>query len=167
MTIIAVYADGGVIGVNPSPIGGTWAWCHVDATETRIACDSGVTLPRPTCPLITNNLTEMIALVRGLSALPEGWSGAVYSDSQITLGRLFEGWKLNNIPLVLARQAQEALRRLDLANTYYVLLDGHPTRAQLLAGAGKRGNPVSEHNVWCDQACGKAAKAYQAEKATA
>ena len=38
-----------------------------------------------------------------------------------------------------------------------LLLDGHPTRSQLEAGKGKRGGPVSEHNVWCDKACGYAA----------
>jgi hypothetical protein len=34
-----------------------------------------------------------------------------------------------------------------------VLLDGHPTQAQLAAGVGKRGHPVSAHNVACDRAC--------------
>lgn len=155
---IAVYADGGVIGVNPSPIGGTWAWCHVNAAGERMATGSGIVAPRSSCPLITNNLTEMIALVRGLAALPDGWAGAVYSDSQITLGRLFAGWKMAGIPPVLVRQGAEALRRLDVPNVRYVLLDGHPTKAQLLVGRGKRGNLVSEHNVWCDRECGRLAR---------
>ena len=159
-TVTALYADGGVIRINPSPIGGTWAWCHVNATNQRIHTASGVVIPRRSCPMITNNLTEMIALVKGLEALPEGWAGVVYSDSQITLGRLFEGWKMSGIPPVLIRQGQAAMARLDWANCTYVLLDGHPTKAQLLAGRGKRGAPVSEHNVFCDKACGLEAAAF-------
>ena len=153
--IRALYADGGVININPSPIGGTWSFCHVDGSNTRLFFNSGVVTPRQSCPLITNNLTEMIALVRGLAALPEGWAGIVYSDSQITLGRLFEGWKMNAISPVLIRQGIEAKARLNWRQCTYVLLDGHPTKAQLLAGKGKRGQPVSEHNVWCDKECGR------------
>lgn len=159
MNITALYADGGVIGRNPSPIGGTWAWCHVNAAGERIATGSGVVLPRPSLPLITNNLTEMIALVKGLEALPEGWAGTVYSDSQITIGRVFWGWKQNNLPAVLLRQCAAAIARIDFANCRAVLLDGHPTQAQLAAGRGKRGNPVSEHNVWCDKECGRVGSA--------
>lgn len=158
MTIIAVYADGGVIGVNSSPVGGTWACCHVNDHGVRVYTASGVVLPRQSCPLITNNLTEMVALVKALEALPEGWHGAVYSDSQITLGRLFLGWKMSGIPDVLIRQGSAALKRLDLARVTWTLLDGHPTKAQLAMGKGKRGNPVSEHNVWCDKQCAKEAQ---------
>ena len=35
-----------------------------------------------------------------------------------------------------------------------VLVQGHPTKAELENGWGtKRDLPVSEHNVWCDKAC--------------
>jgi hypothetical protein len=39
--IHTVYADGGVVNINPSPIGGTWAFCHVDANGGRIREESG------------------------------------------------------------------------------------------------------------------------------
>ena len=162
MEITAVYADGGVIGANPSPIGGTWAYVHVDAGGVVVARDSAVVTPRPSVPLITNNLTEMIALVRALAALPAGWAGHVYSDSQITLGRLFLGWKMQGIPPVLIKQGAAALERLDIPHIRWTLLDGHPTKAQLLAGVGKRGNPVSVHNVTCDQECGRLAREFAA-----
>ena len=42
----------------------------------------------------------------------------------------------------------------------YVLLSGHPTKAQLALGIGKGGRPVSEHNVWCDHECGRRAKGF-------
>lgn len=153
MNPVALYADGGVIGSNPSKLGGTWAWCWVSASGERIRTGAGLVLPRTSLPLITNNVSEYVALVKGLESLPEGWSGTVYSDSQITLGRLFEQWRCTGLPAILVRQGAAAVARLDWANVKPVLLDGHPTRAQLLAGCGKRGNPVSAHNVWCDTAC--------------
>lgn len=157
MTIIACYADGGVIGRNPSPVGGTFAWCHVDMDNIQVASYSGVITPvEAGLPAITNNLTEMLALVAGLEALPAGWAGTIYSDSQVTLGRMFEGWKMNNIPAWLVRRGSAALQHINRPRCSCVLLDGHPTQVQLAAGRGKRGAPVSEWNVWCDKACGKA-----------
>lgn len=165
MLPVAVYADGGVIQRNPSPIGGTWAWCHVSASGERIRTDSGVILPRHSLPEITNNLSEYVALVRSLEALPEGWSGAVYSDSQVTLARLFKGARCKGLPPVLVRQGAAATERLDWGCLSPVLLQGHPTKAELLAGIGKEGRPVSEHNVWCDLECGVRARAWRALKA--
>jgi hypothetical protein len=46
-----LYTDGGVIGANPSPFGGTWAYCIVDTADNqRVTCNSGVITPsRPSC----------------------------------------------------------------------------------------------------------------------
>lgn len=161
--IIAVYADGGVIGINPSPVGGTWAWCHVNAAGERIQTASGIVRPWGNMKAITNNLTEMIALVLALEALPAGWSGQIYSDSKITLGRVFLNWRCDGIPMALQARMHVATDRLGVYQWW--LLDGHPTRAQLAAGIGKRGQPVSEHNVWCDHACCEQAKLAQMEVA--
>lgn len=151
----ALFADGGVIGANPSGIGGTWAWRMV-SNEQVFQQAAGVITPRQAdMPAITNNLTEMLALVRGLQALPVSWAGTVYSDSQITLGRVFQCWKWKNIPMWLHHEYQEARSRLvNWEQIRGVLLQGHPTKAELAAGVGSRGYPVSEHNVWCDMACG-------------
>ena len=167
-TPIAAFANGGGISRNPSPIGGTYAWTHVDAAGNRIHTGSGLVLPDLTaddlaitdaynCPYdeVTNNLTEFIALTSALLALPEHWSGPVHSDSQVTLGRLFWGWKIPRIPVDWIVRASDALARLDTLTP--VLLDGHPTRTQLAAGRGKRGHPVSEHQVWCDVECRRVA----------
>jgi ribonuclease HI len=156
--IIAVYADGGVIGLNPSAIGGTWAWCQVGEDGERLKCASGIIRPSPELGLfvITNNVTEFAALARALRALPDGWSGQVYSDSRITLGRFFEGWKLEGIPVGWGDHIQYLRKRLGVLE--WTLLDGHPTKAQLAAGIGKRGNPVSAHNAWCDKECNRLAK---------
>jgi ribonuclease HI len=151
----ALFADGGVIGANPSGIGGTWAYCIVTNGE-RVNEKSGTITPYEAgLPAITNNLTEMLALVRGLQALPVSWTGTVYSDSQITLGRVFQGWKWKNIPLWLHHEYQQARACLvSWDKIKWALLQGHPTKAELAAGVGSRGYPVSEHNVWCDKACG-------------
>lgn len=160
--IIAIYADGGVIGANPSATGGTFAWCHVARHKIRVAEGSGVITPGECgLPEITNNLTEFLAVVRGLQNLPAGWSGTVYSDSRITLGRFFESWSMKGIPLWLVQEGGEAMARLDWQNCRGVLLDGHPTKKQLASGLGKRGNPVSIFNVWCDKACGQEAAKFK------
>lgn len=118
-------------------------------------------LPRQWLPEVTNNLSEYVALVRGLESLPEGWSGAVYSDSQIALARLFYQVRCKGLPPVLIRQAAAAVARLDWTNIAPVLLAGHPTKAHLFQGLGKKGNPVSLHNVWCDAPCSEEARKYR------
>jgi ribonuclease HI len=159
--ITAIYADGGVIGASRSEIGGMYAWCHVDAADRRIAHDSGLVLPHEVdLPTVTNNLTEFIALLQAMEALPAGWRGTVHSDSWITLQRFFRGAKLNGIPQPLITRLRALHQRFAMAQMPYVLLDGHPTREQLATGIGKRGNPVSQHNVWCDRACGKVGREY-------
>jgi ribonuclease HI len=160
-TITAVYADGGCIVRNPSPHGGTWAWCFVDDAGTRVQSKSGLILPAEIgLSAVTNNVSEFAALARALRALPDGWSGPVFSDSQITLGRIFWGWRDKGLPAGWLWAAQANLRRLGKLEP--VLLDGHPTKAQLASGIGKRGNRVSEHNVWCDHECGRVCATWQA-----
>jgi ribonuclease HI len=162
-TIVALYCDGGLVGpVNPSPDGGTWAWCAVNPFGARIAQASGV-IDAPRGGTVSNNVAEFVAAVLALETVPAGWSGTLYSDSLITLNRLFQGWTLTNIPPDWVQRGSAALQRLGNAN--WVLLQGHPTKAELQAGRGKKGYPVSEHNVWCDQACRAAALAERSHRA--
>ena len=107
---------------------------------------------------VTNNVTELLGLVSGLEALPAAWCGTVYSDSWVSLQRLFLAAKLHGVPLWLMRRLHAIQRSGRLARMAYVLLDGHPTRAELAAGIGKRGHGVSIHNVWCDQQCSAIAR---------
>jgi ribonuclease HI len=152
--VVAIYADGGVIGANPSTTGGTWALCHVDAAGERIRHASGVLCARGIlADGVTNNMTEMAALVYALESLPDEWSGQVYSDSQVTLGRIFYGWKNKNLPISIVMRARAAVSRL--GRLHPVLLGGHPTAAELTTGTRKNGMPVSKHNVWCDGECGR------------
>jgi ribonuclease HI len=156
-----LYVDGGVIRKNPSAIGGTWAARLVEDGRVLWGTGGVITPKEAQMPEITNNLTEMLALVRGLSLLPDDWQGTVYSDSEITLGRAFMGWKWKNIPLWLHHEYQAQVKRLKYWPVIrYVRLDGHPTREHLATGKGKRGGPVSVHNAWCDEACGHAAAVF-------
>lgn len=154
-----IYADGGVIRMNSSPYGGTWAWCHVSAGE-RVKMGSGCTV----CAAgerISNNTTEMIAVVAGLEAAPDGWEGFVFTDSWVTICRVNTamggGWPKvakETPPDVVDRLRKQLARPLLFS---LVLLGGHPNRKELEAGYRKDGKPVSKHNVWCDEACKLAA----------
>jgi len=153
----ALYCDGGVIQKNPSAIGGTWAWCGTDENGTRIVRRGGFVPANGR--FITNNLTEYIAATLALEAMPEGWSGKLHSDSQITLGRLFWRWRNKNLPTNVYSRGMAAVERLGKVEP--VLLQGHPTKADLACGIGKkRGLPVSIHNVWCDHECGRQAQLF-------
>lgn len=155
--VVALYCDGGVILKNPSNIGGTWAFCGVNAVGERIIEQSGVVPANGRD--ISNNHTEQIAITKALEAMPDGWSGIVHSDSMIALGRVFKGWREKNLPRNISDRSRIAVQRLGKIET--VLLQGHPTKADLAAGIGKKRNlPVSIHNVWCDKACGLEGKKY-------
>jgi ribonuclease HI len=156
--VVSLYADGGCIKSNPSTIGGVWAWCAVDAQGNRVIERGGV-VPATEARAITNNHMEQIAITLALEAMPDGWSGKVYSDSQIALGRVFKGWRIRNLPANVAKRSAAAVARL--GRIEIVLLQGHPTKADLARGIGaKRGLPVSKHQVWCDKECGRQAKAF-------
>jgi ribonuclease HI len=164
--VVALYADGGVIQKNPSIIGGTWAWCATDSENPKFGervIGRGGVVPYVNRP-ISNNHTEQIAITLALEAMPDGWSGIVYSDSQIALGRVFQSWRTKNLPDNIIRRSAAAVARL--GKIRFVLLQGHPTKDDLIKGVGKkRGYPVSIHNVWCDKECGRQAEKYLHERA--
>jgi len=158
--IQSVYADGGVIGANPSPIGGTWAWCQVRDGSIVRSASSVITPTEAGLPAITNNLTELLAILNARASLPYAWTGAIYSDSWVSLQRVFLAAKLANVPDWLIVRLQCMQRDGWFSGCSWQLLDGHPTKAQLMAGVGKRGRPVSKWNVFCDEACGRRAREY-------
>jgi ribonuclease HI len=162
MDIVALYTDGGCIGHNPSTKGGTWAWCGVNKKNERVVERGGYVKAPPGRP-VTNNHTEQIAIVLALEAMPDGWSGMVCSDSMIALGRVFKGWKTKNLPQNIIDRTKAAVTRMGAIETR--LLQGHPTKADLQAGVGKkRGFPVSIHNVFCDEECGRQSKRFETDE---
>ncbi len=156
----ALYTDGGCIQRNPSSIGGTWAWVLVEdgrvfAEDGQIVASASGVIPANGTP-VSNNVAELVAAVRGLEALPRGWSGRFCCDSQVTIGRLFWGYPFRGVPQELVERAQKAVRNLWIRP---VLLQGHPTKADLERGIGvKRGLPVSKWNVAVDRMCQEEAR---------
>ncbi|MBX9623824.1 MAG: hypothetical protein K2X82_08410 [Gemmataceae bacterium] len=159
-----------MIGKNPSPEGGTWAYVLVGPDGEEIARDSGLVRPSDFPPLlwISNNLTELLAITKALYALPMGWKGEVRSDSKVAV-TVFRGWqgkaKQHTPKWVPATLAVSARVALETRTPRFTLLDGHPSAAQLAAGVGKRGNPVCKWNVLADRLCGEAKPAPMASSA--
>lgn len=157
-----LYADGGSIGKNPSSLGGMWAWCEVVNGEQVRQASGILTIEAVGLPAVTNQVAELYALSSAVLALPDGWSGAICSDSLCALQRVFQRAKLNNVPPWLISRVGEAYKRYkkDLGAVRFVLLGGHPTKAELERGFDSKGREVSEWNVWCDKECGRLAKEY-------
>jgi ribonuclease HI len=152
--IAAVYADGGVIRQNPSPYGGTWAFCFTNSFGYRLKTGSGLLRPEKLGQEeVSNNTSEFAAVTYALRALPDGWSGLIHTDSKVTINRFWGDGTEAGLPRGWFKAARKSLTRLGELTP--VLLGGHPNRAELAAGVRKDGLPVSEHNVWCDEECGR------------
>ena len=162
-----LYTDGGVVLKNPSTIGGTWAWCLVEDDKV-IRQDSGHITPKQMfSPTVTNNQTELYAVIRGFTGLNDRDIVEVRSDSEITLGRVFKHYAFNNIPNWMVDFMDEEIDRLrNFKKFTYELMDGHPTREQVEKGIGKRGHVTSKWNVWCDEECRRQAKKLLLEQLT-
>jgi ribonuclease HI len=154
-----VYCDGGVFRPRRCEVG-SWAWVATDRDDQEVACQYGWVECGPSTPDgITNNLSELTAVMASLvwmcKATPR-WSGRLCSDSQVTLGRVSQGWKMRGVPQRWVERVAEILERV--GDIEFVHLKGHPTRADLAAGfklssRGDRTYPVSHHQVKCDRLC--------------
>lgn len=156
---LMAYADGGVIGRNPSLDGGTWAWCIVHRDD-EVQCGSGIITPAEAgMEVITNNLTELLAIVRLMQHLDDGWDGVIHTDSWITVCRIRNKKPaFNGIPEWLQDELWRHRKRLAYSVEH---LDGHPTKEQLESGIGKRGNKCSKWNVLCDELCNEEAMKFR------
>lgn len=173
--MIDLYCDGGLIGSNPSKIGGTWAWVQVEDGQ-EVGHDCGHLTPVSIAlNAVTNNFTELYAVCRGLRRMPTGWNGVIYTDSNVTRLRVRLNGKgkpaMRGIPLWL--QARLIAEQSRLGKYKVSLLAGHPTKQELADGFRERiGNPVwgrpegnvpvSKHNVRCDELCKEAGRKYLA-----
>lgn len=155
------FADGGVIAKNPSEHGGTWACLFLEegqnAVEEDVKVYSGIVTPgQAGLRAISNNYTELLACVEALERLPDEWAGTLFTDSHCTRCRLVNAApSMSGIPEDLQSRLWTARGRM--GSFKVILLDGHPTKAQLASGIGKRGNPCSRWNVVCDKECGRLA----------
>lgn len=161
--MLELYADGGVIKKNPSPIGGTWAWVLVE-NDKILDRGCGIFVPEQNGLFVTNNQTELEAIIRGLGSLYDDELAKVFSDSEVTLGRVFRGSTFNNIPKEMKKRLDFEKKRLKRFSEFpYELLHGHPTKKQLENGFGKNGHPTSKWNVLCDEMCRQVGEEYYKE----
>ena len=160
--IASVFADGGVILKNPSVHGGTFAFVLVDENGQEISHASGTVTPSDIgLPTVSNNYSELLACVNAMLYVPQEWDGTIYTDSFVTMCRLTaKNPGMKGIPKDLRVRTWEA--RLRLGAFKVTLLDGHPTKDQLFSGIGKRGNPVSRWNDFCDRLCKEQARKFMA-----
>lgn len=166
--MITVACDGGLVGTNPSKLGGSYAWIHIGESGNSVAHASGIVTPEfLRITPVTNNHTELIAMLFAIENLPEGWSGAVLCDSYVTIRRVFYGGTMKNVPGWLVERVGAVMRRIDRVKCRPVLLDGHPTKDELARGRGKRGHMVSPFNVFCDRACQARAREFFEQRAAA
>lgn len=162
--VAKVFVDGGVCGRNPSAEGGSWAYILLDEKERCLLKASGFVTPADVgLSLVTNNLTEFLAALYALEVMEEGWSGAIHTDSRVTQCRMDSTRAaMNGIPEDLQHRWRHAKLRLGSFTT--VLLNGHPTEADILRGRGPRGLPVSSWNVLCDELCTAAIEKWRYQK---
>jgi ribonuclease HI len=156
---VKLYADGGVINSNPSQLGGTWAWVHVDELGKLVRWDAGVITPKEaSVEAVSNNLTELLAVVNAIAATPPGWSGVICTDSKVTAMRITKGFIPHDpsVPRWLRRKLWGLKER---RRWRVVLVRGHPNKAELEAG-WSQGLPVDKWNVWCDKKCNQLAKGF-------
>lgn len=163
---LKLFTDGGVISKNPSPYGGTWAWVLVDSGK-ELYHDSGILyadldIDTP----ITNNQMELFAILKGLSWFDDPRVFIeICSDSMVSLGRVFKGSSMHNIPDWMCSYLEFHRRRFfNWSQFSYTLIGGHPTRTSLKKGTNAKGQPVSRWNVLVDQLCKEEASRYWNEK---
>lgn len=153
---VDLFCDGGCVGRNPSPLGGTWAYVAVDDAGQLSWSDSGWLGPKRCGGAVSNNVAELYAAVKALESVVPSCLGKLHTDSAVTRFRLLGGGDLRTVPGWLRRRL-EAVRWVETCGV--VLLGGHATKRELRDGRRARnGLPVSEWNGLCDRMCRRAAQ---------
>jgi ribonuclease HI len=157
--MLKLFTDGGCSRKNPSPYGISWAYVAVDENDTIIKQESGA-ITTESCGKYkaSNNLAEMIAAVKALeyAAQNNGDSVILYSDSELTLNRIFKDYSKDGLPNNVVSRLGTAVAKINKLSG--ILVGGHPSKKELKAGIGKKGLPVSKYNVLCDKLCKEEAK---------
>ena len=158
VSCLLLFCDGGVIAKNPSTYGGTWAWTLLDAHRKRVAYDSGVIIPNDWGrKSISNNFAELYAAIVALEAMPNGWRGILHTDSLVTVYRLERGVEPHKVHRNLTKRLDALTKNRKWKVSH---IGGHPNKKALADGVDKRGLPVHEANVFCDQECKRQAELF-------
>jgi len=162
---VAVYADAGLLTVNPSDIGGAWAYVFVDKSDRVVSEEAAYVLKKTLkVTTVSNVVMEQIAILKAMEALPAGWNGTIYSDCEPALTRVISDYQLthgmkrypaaeNNLPPVVSKRSKNAAAKL--GQVEFVLLEGHPSKKALERGIGRKNLPVSKFNVRADELCNR------------
>ncbi len=142
MKDVQIYTDGACRG-NPGR--GGWAAILVfGAHEKELSGGERET---------TNNRMELLAAIRGLSALKERCRVTLYSDSRYLVDAIEKGW-LESWRAHGWRRGKEELKNPDLWQTLYTLLEGQEVTVEWV-----RGHNGHDYNERCDRlACAEADK---------
>ena len=159
--VVAVYTDGGNIGKNPSEIGGTWAWVGIDRDGNRVIERSGVLLVDPKVVEISrwvsNNHAEFWAVCKALAALPDGWSGTLFTDSSVIQTRFRNAW-------MHTKKGKKFGGRVYAENTPRLWMQWfwkHLARLGEMQVVLVPGHEGVEHNERCDTLCNRERLAWE------
>ena len=142
MKEVQIYTDGACRG-NPGR--GGWAAILVFGAHERELSGG----ERET----TNNRMELLAAIRGLSALKERCRVTLYSDSRYLVDAIEKGW-LESWRAHGWRRGKEELKNPDLWQTLYRLLGEQEVTVEWV-----RGHNGHDYNERCDKlACAEADK---------
>lgn len=153
--MLSLFSDGGCLGPNPSPRGGTWAALAVNEKD-KVAWEmSGCVRPAELgLATFSNNIGELLGAVHALEAMPAKWSGRLFTDSQVTLYRIVNPRPKNMLGVPESLYRRVLAVKANLGPIDVILLGGHPTEEELAAGFKRKNKlPVSRHNVRCDELC--------------
>ena len=132
----ALFTDGACIG-NPGP--GGWAYILREvASDTEVEAADGESKT-------TNNRMELMAVIEGLSALPEPSDVALCADSEYVLKGIdewLEGWKRRG----WRTAAKKPVKNDDLWQRIDALIQVHNVRVEWT-----RGHAGHAENERCDQ----------------
>jgi len=112
---ILIYTDGSSLG-NP----GKGGWAAILSTEGKTKEISGG------YRMTTNNRMELMAIIRGLSALTKPCNNVtLFSDSQYIINALNEGWLKKWISSNWRKADKKPVSNIDLWKQVVALLDVH------------------------------------------
>lgn len=159
--MIRLFTDAGLLSANPSSIGGVYAFVVVDDDDNITMEKTGII---DAClgyeGVVTSNLAELYCLCYGIMQIPAGSHAGIYSDSEVSIGRVFQAQRRAGVPMWLSQLTDNArLRLANLKKFEYSLVGGHPNRKELelgktIARKGRMGGLMVSHwNVYCDNLC--------------
>lgn len=142
MKHVKIYTDGACSG-NPGP-GGWGAILNYNGVEKELSGAEDNT---------TNNRMELIAAIRGLSALNEKCSVLLYSDSKYLTDAVSKGWVYKWREKGWMKSKTEAVPNSDLWKKIIKLVEKHHVEFEWVRG--HNGHPENER---CDKLATDAVK---------